>query len=184
MEAVRDVQQKKQLFTDAQDELRSAVTLLATVKDAVTKVVPVGPRGSWVAPVPGAITSEAGMRQHPILDVVRCHAGVDMTAPVGVPVRAVDRGVVVKAGMNGGYGNYVEIAHEGVSTSYAHLNSIEVETGQMVKRGRTIGTVGSTGLSTGPHLHFEVTVNDRPYNPRGWLDDIKQLRQPSCGSDA
>ena len=86
------------------------------------------------------------------------------------PIRAVDSGVVIQAGWNGGYGNLVTIGHGGgLTSSYAHQLSMSVSAGQTVQRGQVIGTVGSTGLSTGPHLHFEARIGGAPYSPRGWF---------------
>ncbi len=127
--------------------------------------------GDWNFPLPGySIGSDAGWRLHPILGYTRCHAGADISAPSGTPIRAVDSGVVIQAGWNGGYGNLVTIGHGGgLTSSYAHQLSMSVSAGQTVQRGQVIGTVGSTGLSTGPHLHFEARIGGAPYSPRGWF---------------
>lgn len=109
-------------------------------------------------------------RKHPILGFVRPHYGVDYAAPKGTAVKAAGSGTVVYVGKKGGYGNVVEISHEGgIKTLYAHLNSFapKLRAGQKVKRGQFIAKVGSTGLSTGPHLHFSVYKNNRPVNPLG-----------------
>lgn len=106
------------------------------------------------------ITSGFAMRMHPIHKVWRAHTGVDYGAPTGTPVRTVGDGRVKFAGVMGGYGNVVEIEHGGGDTTlYAHLSRIDVRVGQPVERGQTIGGVGSTGWSTGPHLHFEFKQN-------------------------
>jgi murein DD-endopeptidase MepM/ murein hydrolase activator NlpD len=112
------------------------------------------------------ITSGFGVRFHPILKVYRPHHGVDYGAPYGSPVYAVAEGVVKKAGWMGGYGKVVIIKHSnGFETLYGHLSSILVKVGERVEQGRMIGRVGSTGLSTGPHLHFEVRKNGKLVNP-------------------
>jgi len=112
------------------------------------------------------ITSGFGVRFHPILKVYRPHHGVDYGAPYGSPVYAVAEGVVKKAGWMGGYGKTVMIRHpNGFETLYGHLSSILVKVGERVEQGRMIGRVGSTGLSTGPHLHFEVRKNGKLVNP-------------------
>jgi len=98
------------------------------------------------------------------------HTGVDIGGPSGAPIRAADSGVVVMAGWNGGYGNWTLIDHGGgLATGYAHQSSIGVSRGQRVGRGDVIGRVGSTGASTGPHLHFEVRVGGSPVNPLNYL---------------
>ena len=118
----------------------------------------------------GAIGSEAGWRFHPILHYTRCHAGADIGAGSGTPIHAVDSGTVISAGWSGGYGNFTVISHgNGVTSGYGHQSSIIVSSGQHVSRGQVIGYVGSTGLSSGPHLHLEARVYGDPYDPRGWL---------------
>ena len=117
-------------------------------------------------PVHGRMTSGFGERFHPILGYVRFHDGVDLAASAGTPIVAAADGRVVGAGWHGGYGQQVEIAHSGgLETSYGHMSRIAAHIGQVVRKGEVIGWVGSTGLSTGPHLHFEVTRNGRPVNP-------------------
>ncbi|MDR3686274.1 MAG: peptidoglycan DD-metalloendopeptidase family protein [Coriobacteriia bacterium] len=129
---------------------------------------------SW--PVPGfqQITSPFGWRMHPILHKRIFHAGIDISGPGinGAPIIAAGAGTVIAAGPHGGYGNVVMIDHgNGVVTVYGHQQSggIRVSVGQHVKRGQRIGTVGSTGMSTGPHLHFEVRVNGSAVNPLNYL---------------
>ena len=121
-------------------------------------------------PVRGVMTSRFGLRSHPLTGAHRMHAGVDFGAPAGTPVTAAASGKVVGAGTLGGYGNTVTLRHPGgVETRYAHLSSIAVSVGQEVVAGRTIGAVGSTGQSTGPHLHLEVRVGGQPVDPLPWL---------------
>jgi murein DD-endopeptidase MepM/ murein hydrolase activator NlpD len=121
-------------------------------------------------PVPGAITSGFGYRMHPIFHVRKLHTGVDMHAGMGESIKAAAAGTVVFAGWRGGYGKCVIIDHGGgLATLYAHQSEILVSVGQVVKRGVVIGKVGSTGYSTGPHLHFEVRVNGTPVDPVGYL---------------
>ena len=120
-------------------------------------------------PVDGArLSSRFGMRRHPILGYTRMHKGVDFAAPSGTPIYAAGNGKVTKAGRNGGYGNYVEIRHNGeYSTAYAHLSRFAkgMSPGQRVSQGQVIGYVGTTGRSTGPHLHFEVRRQGSQINP-------------------
>lgn len=119
-------------------------------------------------------------RKHPILGFVRPHYGVDYAAPKGTKVVSAGNGVVSFVGKKGGYGNVIEIRHEnGLKTIYAHLDSFApgMQSGRPVKRGQYIAKVGSTGLSTGPHLHFGVYKNNRPINPLGNIKtDRKELR--------
>ena len=129
---------------------------------------------SFEEPVPGhAVVSPFGLRQLPWEGSGRLHEGVDISADAGVPVRVAADGVVVAAGEKGGYGRYVAVRHaEGLTTFYAHLGAIAagVKTGLAVAAGDTVGRVGSTGTSTGPHLHFEIRDDqDRPLNPAMFL---------------
>ena len=120
-------------------------------------------------PVDGArLSSTFGMRRHPILGYSRMHKGVDFAAPSGTPIYAAGSGRVVAAGRNGGYGNYIRVRHSGeYSTAYAHLSRFAkgIRPGQRVRQGQVIGYVGTTGRSTGPHLHYEVLRNDQQINP-------------------
>ena len=116
------------------------------------------------------MTSGFGLRAHPLLGTARGHAGVDLAAPAGSPIRATQDGVVDAAGWRGGYGLAVQLDHgKGVASRYAHMSRVAVYPGQAVKRGDVIGYVGSTGLSTGPHLHYEIRVNGAAVNPYGSL---------------
>lgn len=116
---------------------------------------------------PGRITSNYGVRADPFHGHAAEHRGVDVGAPEGSPIRAAADGVVRRAGSRGGYGNAVEIDHgDGTSTLYAHARDLKVREGDRVARGQEIATVGATGRATGPHLHFEVRVDDRPVHPK------------------
>lgn len=156
-----------------QKEIAAAAAKLARSTGVATNgdVNAIDSGTQWYFPLPGyAIGSDAGWRFHPILHYTRCHAGADISAPSGTPIHAVDNGTVIQAGWNGGYGNFTTIAHgNGLTSSYAHQTTISASVGQQVKRGQVIGRVGSTGLSTGPHLHFEARVNGLPYSPKGWF---------------
>lgn len=119
-----------------------------------------------MAPVAGRITSGFGYRVHPILRYGRFHSGIDFGAPYGSPIVAAADGQVLGAGYTGGYGRQVRIAHSsGVMTTYSHMSSIAAQPGLPVRQGQVIGYVGSSGLSTGPHVHFEVRIGGRPVNP-------------------
>jgi murein DD-endopeptidase MepM/ murein hydrolase activator NlpD len=119
-----------------------------------------------MAPVAGRITSSFGYRYHPILHFSRLHAGIDFGAAWGSPIVAAADGQVIGAGYAGGYGRQVRIAHAGgIVTTYSHMSSIIASPGLPVRQGQVIGYVGSSGLSTGPHLHFEVRINGQPVNP-------------------
>src|SRR5690606_30883581 len=123
-------------------------------------------RTGLLAPVPGRVTSGYGQRRHPILGSRRMHAGVDFQASYGTPIYAGTDGTVTYAGRHGGHGNYVKLSHGGgLGTGYAHMSRIAVRNGERVRRGQVIGYVGSTGLSTGPHLHYEMYRNGKTVNP-------------------
>ncbi|MEO6835208.1 MAG: peptidoglycan DD-metalloendopeptidase family protein [Candidatus Tumulicola sp.] len=126
---------------------------------------PGGP-GSFSWPVTGTITSPFGWRSNPFGGSPEFHQGLDIAAPSGTTVTAAAGGTVIMAQWYGGYGNYILIDHGGgYSTGYGHLSAIYVSNGQSVKRGQAIGAVGSTGASTGPHLHFEVRIDGKPVDP-------------------
>jgi len=114
------------------------------------------------------ISSGFGLRRHPVLKFTRLHAGIDFAAPPGTPILAAGAGTVVEAGPNGGYGRWVKISHDGgLATGYAHMSRIApgVRRSARVRQGQVIGFVGSSGLSTGPHLHFELHRNGQPVDP-------------------
>jgi murein DD-endopeptidase MepM/ murein hydrolase activator NlpD len=116
------------------------------------------------------VTSEFGWRTHPITGDRKFHAGIDFGAARGTPIYTVDAGRVVFAGDKGGYGKAAVVQHQGsLSTLYGHASQLYVQQGQQVVRGQMIAAVGSTGFSTGPHLHFEVHVNGVAQNPRPYL---------------
>ncbi len=129
------------------------------------------PSGKFMWPVAGSFRSGFGWRIHPIFGVRRFHMGIDLTAPYGTLIKAGDGGQVIQAGYSGGYGYTILLYHGGgFATRYAHLSSIRCAAGQFVARGQVIGLVGSTGWSTGPHLHFEVRINGAAQNPLQYLE--------------
>lgn len=127
--------------------------------------------GTFIWPVQGPISSGFGYRTDPVTGAQAYHAGLDLSVPCGTPIKAAGSGSIVSAGFNsGGYGNMTLINHgNGMSTLYGHQSSIIVSAGQSVTQGQVIGYVGSTGKSTGCHLHFEVRVGGNPVDPRGYL---------------
>lgn len=129
-----------------------------------------GSTGTMTWPAEGEITSPFGWRVHPIFGTQRLHTGIDIGADYGDAIRAADGGVVIHADWMGGYGNAVIIDHgNGISTLYAHNSQLLVSEGQTVSKGQTVARCGSTGYSTGPHLHFEVRQNGSPVNPLNYL---------------
>lgn len=125
--------------------------------------VSVGGSGQFSWPVAGTFTSGFGFRWG------RMHEGIDIAAPTGRPIGSAAAGTVIVAGWSGGYGNLVVVSHGSIATAYGHMSQISVSNGQQVSRGTVLGAVGSTGHSTGPHLHFEVRVNGSPQNPLNYL---------------
>jgi murein DD-endopeptidase MepM/ murein hydrolase activator NlpD len=121
-------------------------------------------------PAQGEIYAKFGYRRHPLLRTVRLHSGLDYKGAVGDPVSAAATGTVAVAGREGGYGNYVRIDHgNGLQTAYAHLLNYNVKPGQCVSKDEVIGSLGNSGVSTEPHLHFEVIQNDRFIDPSALL---------------
>lgn len=128
--------------------------------------------GDFIWPLEGysSISSYFGYRVHPIFGVTKFHSGIDIPAPSGTPVSAAAEGIVISSGWQGGYGNCVMISHgNGLVTVYGHNSSLKVKVGDYVATGDTISLCGSTGVSTGSHLHFEVRVNGKPQDPFLWL---------------
>jgi murein DD-endopeptidase MepM/ murein hydrolase activator NlpD len=178
---LRSLQQsraEKQRLTAAVEQRKQDVLreIANTSKDeaALTKIINERSAGAvgdssasstgCIWPVRGVVTSEFGTRSG------RLHAGIDISAPTGSPAWAAKAGQVIVAGWQGAYGNAVVISHgEGLTTLYAHLNSISVIEGQQVRQGEVIGATGNTGRSTGPHLHFETRVGAGSRNPRTCL---------------
>jgi murein DD-endopeptidase MepM/ murein hydrolase activator NlpD len=170
-QAVADqAEANKQSWTAQEDDLLAESKKIEDQLRAVgTEPVVVNGRG-FVRPVPGGVGSVFGMRLHPIFHVWKMHTGWDFHAGYGESIHAAAAGTVVSAGWMGGYGQAVIISHGGgLSTLYAHQSQLLVSVGQKVGKGQVIGKVGSTGFSTGPHLHFEVRVNGSPVNPSGYL---------------
>lgn len=142
--------------------------------------------GAMIWPIPGytTITSEYGMRVHPITGAYKLHTGTDIGAPMGANFVAAAKGVVVKAEMTPAYGNMVIIDHGGgVQTLYAHGSEIVVQVGQEVEAGTPVLKVGSTGYSTGPHAHFEIRINGQTVNPMEYLLKQDELQNKTQNSE-
>lgn len=184
-DAVRDraraqEESERALFNEARsrtDELEARLATLQVESNSIGSMLQLrgsgtGERpGSLEPPIPfAAVTSRFGPRTHPILGTVRNHTGLDLRSPSGTPVRAPAAGEVVIAGPRGGYGNTVLVDHGGgMATMNAHLSSVLVSPGQRVQPGQVVGLVGSTGMSTGPHLHFELRLGGTPVDPLPYL---------------
>lgn len=159
----------------AQRELESKVRSLIEQKRKMaqrspSRTIPSYRGGALPWPVSGTVNSEFGMRMHPEFNTKLMHTGIDIVAPIGTPVSSVAAGEVLYAGWQRGYGQVIIIDHGGnLLTIYGHLSRMDVRDGQEVSAGQTIGGVGSTGISTGPHLHFEVRINGDAKNPRNYL---------------
>ncbi len=168
------LQQDQQALEEAEDQLaRDSTNIAALIRQRLNSNrnrVLIRGTGVMSLPSDGLITSTFGYRQHPILRSRRFHAGIDFGAPSGSTIRAADDGVVIFASWYGGYGRAVIIDHgDSTTTLYAHTSRVFVSEGQQVQRGQAIAAVGSTGFSTGPHLHFEVRKNGEPVNPLNFL---------------
>ena len=122
------------------------------------------------------LTSNFGTRKDPFTGEGRMHAGIDFRGPIGTPIRAAGAGRVITADVTGGYGNLVEVEHgNGLVSRYAHLSAIQVAVGASVTPGTVVGLLGSTGRSTGPHLHYETRLNGGPLDPMRFIQAGAQL---------
>ncbi|MDI9634717.1 peptidoglycan DD-metalloendopeptidase family protein [Kamptonema cortianum] len=160
--------QQDQLEDQVEQMLRESRKLEASISEIQARTAGTVPiyKGNFIRPVSGRLSSGFGMRTHPISGKRKMHTGVDWAAPSGTTIKAAGSGKVITAAYLNGYGNTVVIDHGGgISTLYGHCSRLHVKVGQSVKVGQKIAAVGSTGYSTGPHLHFEVRVNGKPVNP-------------------
>lgn len=169
--ALKAIEKDQARWTRQEDQLQAdSDRVAALLKKSGSTVTTKAGKGVLSWPVPGPVTSNFGYRIHPIFKVKKLHTGIDLRAAMGDPIKAAAAGTVVQAGWRGGYGKCVVIDHGGgLATLYAHQSTILVSVGQVVKRGQVIGKIGSTGYSTGAHLHFEVRVNGTPVDPLGYL---------------
>ncbi|RWA74328.1 M23 family metallopeptidase [Mesorhizobium sp.] len=160
------------IFDSKVKELDEALDALDQVKKEARKL-------PLTNPAPGrAVTSPFGVRTDPILGTAALHTGMDFRAPIGMPAKVTAAGVVTKAGWNGGYGRMVEVDHgNGFATRYGHLSEIDVTVGQKLASGDVIGKTGSSGRSTGPHLHYEVRHNGEAVDPLRFLAVGKKVAQ-------
>jgi murein DD-endopeptidase MepM/ murein hydrolase activator NlpD len=152
-----------------EDTGSASLAAVSSISSGFGKARPFGTGVSVPSLVPLAgvqMTSGFGMRTHPVLGGRRSHKGVDLGAPTGTPIHAAADGIVSRADWFSSYGLYVSIEHGGeIQTRYAHMSRLNVAKGQRVRKGDVIGFVGSTGRSTGPHLHYEVRINNQAVNP-------------------
>ncbi len=169
---VQKLRTSREAYEMAEDQLqRESYTIERQILSLTRRGGPViGSTGLLVRPIVAAITSSFGYRTHPIFRTRRFHSGIDFGAKYGSAIHAADGGRVIHAGWQGGYGKVVIINHgtqRGVNltTLYGHMSRVAVRSGQSIGKGQVVGYVGSTGFSTGPHLHFEVRENGRPVNP-------------------
>ena len=166
-EEEQNTQKQIEEYNSKLDSIDAQMAILAMV-DSDSEYV--GGEFLWPAPGNTIITSPFGMRFHPILHYYRMHNGIDIGTPTGSPIVATNDGTVYTASYVGSYGNVVMIDHGGgVTSAYAHGSEILVEVGQTVKKGDIIMKAGSTGLSTGPHLHFEIKINGKFVNPLPYI---------------
>jgi len=168
-ELVASMEQLEKIL-DLQDQQLSLLEEMVMVRELREDVVPSG------MPVKnGYISSGFGGRIHPISGKYKGHQGVDIPGKKGTPVNSVAAGIVIKSGRSGGYGNMVEIRHpDGYTTRYAHNQKNLVKEGDLVEKGQKIALLGSTGRSTGPHVHFEVRKDDKPVNPVAFIRQNKE----------
>ncbi len=169
----------RKYFDSWQDfETKTDAELIAAARTGAPKYLGAGDftTGTSVSipsrmPVAGVtLTSDFGMRNHPVLGGRRAHKGIDLAGPIGTPIYATGDGLVSRASWFSSYGLYVAIEHGGqIQTRYAHMSSLNVAEGQWVKKGEVIGFIGTTGRSTGPHLHYEVRVAGEAVNPLPYM---------------
>jgi murein DD-endopeptidase MepM/ murein hydrolase activator NlpD len=166
-----DIQNDRKRYEDALDEMDEiSKSMESQIRDFQNKSRTALGSGKFIWPAPGTVTSEFGYRFHPILWKRKYHTGLDISAPMSTPIVAADTGVVIFSGRNGGYGKMIAIDHGAeMSSVYGHCSELLVTVGQTVTKGQLIAKVGSTGLSTGPHVHFELRKDGIPVDPMNFL---------------
>ena len=161
------------------ERMGNSLARMATLERALEAIPQVTPHGN------PSITSNFGYRRDPFNGRAARHPGIDFRGPIGSPIYAAAPGKVIYAGWRGGYGRLVEIRHDnGLVTRYAHLRRIDAKVGDSVDAGETIGGLGSSGRSTGPHLHFEVRINGRAVNPRPFLETAPDVLKEARGASS
>ncbi|WP_371372040.1 murein hydrolase activator EnvC [Sporomusa aerivorans] len=168
--AVSERDTAEQAYQELMDTSRQIEQMIRNIQSGKQIQGPASGSGALMWPASGPITSPFGWRTHPIFGTQRYHSGIDIGADYGDAIAAADSGVVIFSGWMGGYGKAVIIDHGGgISTLYAHNSELLVEEGTRVQKGQTISRCGTTGYSTGPHLHFEVRENGTPVSPMNYL---------------
>ena len=162
----RRLEQQKSLFEMKFQILEEELIKLAAEREEIEKKKAT----TFIKPTNGRLTSGFGNRKHPLTKRTAFHAGIDLANSKGTRINASRNGQVIFAGNKGTYGKFIVIRHaSGVETAYAHLSSINVRVGQNVSQGQHIGNMGSTGRSTGSHLHFEIRINGSAVNPLKYI---------------
>jgi murein DD-endopeptidase MepM/ murein hydrolase activator NlpD len=168
------IQKDKHAYEKAERDLKRQSDNLTSMISRSTRNSGVTVSGGFILPAHGRITSPFGWRTHPIFKSKIFHTGIDYAVPMGTPIKASNSGKVIYAGWYGGYGKVVILDHGSctgapTTTLYAHMSQPKVYVGENVVRGQIVGLSGSTGYSTGPHVHFEVRINGKPQNPNNYL---------------
>lgn len=165
-----ELQQLKDKLEEEEEGLEEELAKLAAQNSSYIEDGAIISSGSWPVPGYSRISSPYGYRLHPVLNIQKMHTGIDIPAPTGTPAVAIDSGKVIFSGNQGSYGKTVMIQHDdGKVTLYAHNSELLVSVGQRVEKGQVVTKIGSTGRSTGPHLHFEVRINGSHTNPMAYI---------------
>jgi len=169
-EIERSQREIKKKISQLLEKKRREASRKSVIDRKKSKITYMRTGGKLLWPIHGQITSSFGTRIHPVFKTKTVHTGIDIAAKKGAPVKSAESGEVIYSGWLRGYGQIIIIDHgHGMTTVYAHLNSISVDEGQGVKKGQVIGAVGNTGVATGPHLHFEVRINGDARDPLKYL---------------